>query len=106
MAKRGGIVHYEAIPKPPEYATETTTALGILQASLDLEHTVNAKLLKLHQLAEEHEDAQLEDFLEQHFLDEQVESIKQIADLVTQLERAGPEGLGLFLFDQRMPEAL
>lgn len=106
MSKRGGVVKYSAIPAPPEYSSTSTTAIEILKASLNMEHALNEKLLQLHEIAEKHEDAQLEDYLEQHFLDEQVSSIKQISDLVTQLERAGPEGLGLYLFDQRMPEPL
>ena len=103
MAKRGGIVAYEAVAAPPEY-TSSTTALEILKTSLEMEKEVNTKLLYLHSLAEKHNDPQLEDFLEQGFLDEQIRSIKQFADFITQLERAGPEGLGLYLFDQKLKD--
>lgn len=104
MAKRGGIVKYLPLDAPPEYTSEATSALSILKQSLEMEKTVNEKLLELHGLAEKHEDPQLEDFIEEGFLDEQVESIKQFADLITQLERAGPEGLGLYLFDEKLGE--
>ena len=104
MAKRGGVVKYLPLEAPPEFPSENTTALGILKQSLEMEKMVQEKLLKIHELAEKHNDPQLEDFIEQGFLDEQVESIKQFADLITQLERSGPEGLGLYMFDQKLSE--
>lgn len=78
--------------------------------SLSLAHThthspfidVNKSLLNLHKVAEENNDPQLCDFIESEYLEEQVEAIKKIADLVTQLNRVGGDGLGrkfsLFLF--------
>ena len=39
------------------------------------------------------------DFLEENFLEEQVESIKQFSDYVTNLKRVGP-GLGEYQFDK------
>lgn len=42
---------------------------------------------------------QMCDFLEGEFLKEQVESIKQIADFVTNLKRVGT-GVGEYLFDK------
>lgn len=104
MAKRGGVVKYQEIRAPPEYPSSSTTALGMLKEALEMERMVNDKLLILHGLSEKHHDPQLEDYIEQVFLDEQVESIKQFADLISQLERAGPEGLGLYLFDQKLSE--
>ena len=101
MAKRGGIVNFSSIPAPPAYKNDTKT-LELLNASLDMEKEVNKSLLEMHAIADKHGDAQMGDFIEQEFLDEQVESIKQLADLITQLERAGPEGLGLYLFDQKI----
>lgn len=41
------------------------------------------------------------DFLSTHFLQEQVDSMKEIADHVTNLKRVG-EGLGVFVFDQNL----
>lgn len=41
------------------------------------------------------------DFLEGEYLQEQVESIREIAAHVTNLERVG-EGLGVFVFDKEM----
>lgn len=42
---------------------------------------------------------QMMDFIEENFLEEQVESIKQFSDYVTSLKRVGP-GLGEFQFDK------
>lgn len=39
------------------------------------------------------------DFLEQNFLEEQVESIKELSSYVTSLKRVGP-GLGEYMFDK------
>lgn len=55
---------------------------------------VNKSLLNLHKVAEENNDPQLCDFIESEYLQEQVEAIKKIADLVTQLNRVGGDGLG------------
>lgn len=49
---------------------------------------------------DENNDAQFTDFLEGNFLNEQVESIKQISDHVTNLWRVGA-GLGEHLFDKQ-----
>ena len=55
---------------------------------------VNKSLLNLHKVGEENNDPQLCDFIESEYLEEQVEAIKKIADLVTQLNRVGGDGLG------------
>ena len=56
-------------------------------------------LLDLHKLAGTHDDAQMQDFLESHYLTEQVEAIKEISDHITNLKRNGP-GLGEYLYDK------
>ena len=43
-------------------------------------------------------DPHLSDYLEAEFLDEQVKSIKEYADYITNLRRVGP-GLGEYIFD-------
>jgi len=42
---------------------------------------------------------QMADWLENEFLDEQVNSIKQISEYITNLKRVGP-GLGEYMFDK------
>lgn len=44
------------------------------------------------------------DFIEEEFLKEQVESIKQISDYITTLKRVGP-GLGEYMFDKETLDA-
>ena len=39
-------------------------------------------------------------FLEDEYLQEQVEAIKKIGDMITRLKRAGTSGLGEFMFDK------
>lgn len=65
-----------------------------------MEKKVNESLLKLHGIANGNADAQMCDFLESHFLTEQVEAIKQLADHITNIKRVGP-GLGEYLFDKK-----
>ena len=60
-------------------------------------------LLEVHGVASNHKDANLCDFLETEFLHEQVESIKEIADHVTNLKRCG-DGLGVYMFDKHLTE--
>ncbi len=75
------------------------SGLEALQAALVLERNVNQSLLELHAVASTHNDAHLGDFLESEFLNEQVDAIKELADMITNAKRAGP-GLGEYLFDK------
>ncbi|CAG0914921.1 unnamed protein product [Notodromas monacha] len=97
--QRGGRVVLNPIDKPNR--DEWGSGLDALIAALDLEKTVNKSLLELHKIADGHGDAQMCDFLESHYLEEQVESIKEIGDLITQCKRVGP-GLGEWHFDRVM----
>merc|ERR1711890_47121 len=83
---RGGRVLFREIAKPS--TDEWGTAMDAIQASLELERTVNQALLDMHKSADGNNDAQMTDFLEGTFLNEQVEAIKEIADLVTKMKRA------------------
>lgn len=96
---RGGRVAFQTIAKPS--IDEWGTALEAVQSSLELERTVNESLLALHKVASEHNDAQMTDFVEGTYLEEQVEAIKEIADLVTKMKRAG-DGLGLHIIDKEL----
>jgi len=94
--QRGGRVVLDTVQKP---AAVILTPVQSLEAALALEKNVNEKLLALHKVAADNGDAHLTDFLEEHFLDEQVEAIKKLADLITRLKLAG-DGLGVYLFDK------
>ena len=99
MSLRGGCCKFRVIKEKPD---DWKSALNILESALQMEKSVNDSLLRLHSTAEQHNDPALEDFLEGDFLRDQVEDIKTAADLITQLKRAGDEGLGLYLFDQQL----
>ena len=98
LNKRGGRVVLKDVKRPT--SDEWANGLKSLELALDLEKKVNDSLLSVHKLASSHEDPHLTSFLEGEFLDEQVESIKKLGDMITKLKRAGPNGLGEYLFDK------
>ena len=67
-----------------------------------MEKSVNQSLLDLHKLTTENDDPHLRDFIETQYLDEQVKSIKELGDHVTNLCRSGGPGSGRaeHLFDK------
>ncbi|CAO2606746.1 Ferritin light chain [Lemmus lemmus] len=64
-----------------------------MEAALALEKNLNQALLDLHSLGSARTDPHLCDFLENHFLDEEVKVIKKIGNHLTNLRRvtAGPQ---------------
>jgi len=99
QSKRGGRVVLRDIARPEK--DEWGTPLQALQTALTLEKNVNQSLLNLHALSSSHNDPHLCDFIEEHFLEEQVESIKEISDMITRLQRVGT-GLGEYIFDKEL----
>lgn len=95
--QRGGRILLHDIPKPVKQ--DWNSGLEAMEAALELEKTVNQSLLDLHAVATSNNDAQFADFIETHYLTEQVEAIKKLADYVTTLRRVGG-GLGEYLFDK------
>jgi len=98
---RGGRVVLQGIEKPER--DEWGSGLEAMQMALALEKNVNQVLFDLHKLADQHGDGQMTNFIESNFLDEQVESIKQLGGFVAQLKRVGP-GLGEHVFDKELAE--
>ncbi|XP_062995865.1 ferritin heavy chain A-like [Elgaria multicarinata webbii] len=98
--KRGGCIVLQDIQKPDR--DEWDTSLEAIQSTLQLELNVNQALLNLHKLATENRDPHLCDFLQSQFLEEQVETIKQLGDHLANLRRLGvpQDGLGEHLFDK------
>jgi len=94
---RGGRVFLANVAKPTK--DEWGTGLEALQAALALEKAVNQSILNLHALGSTHNDGHMTNFLEDQFVTEQVEAIKELSDMITRLKRAGP-GLGEYLFDK------
>lgn len=97
--KRGGRVVLKDIQRPEK--DEWGTPLEAMQTALALEKNVNTSLLALHGLAQTHNDAHMCDFLESEYLEEQVESMKQMSEMITKLQRVGP-GLGEYTFDKNL----
>ncbi|KAF9334070.1 hypothetical protein BGZ91_011012 [Linnemannia elongata] len=85
--KRGG---HAVIPSVPAPTSEWASAKNAVESALQLEKDVNKNLLRMESLAEDQHDPQL------------VDSIAEIAKLMTQLNRVGGDGLGLHLFDQTL----
>lgn len=94
---RGGRIVLQNVNKPS--LDDWGSGIDAMQAALHLEKTVNQSLLDLHKIASNNIDPQMSDFLESNFLTEQVESIKQLSDYVTNLKRVG-SGLGEYMFDK------
>ncbi|KAI5054696.1 hypothetical protein GOP47_0029841 [Adiantum capillus-veneris] len=102
--RRGGRVKLQSIVMPPmnEFDDpEKGDALYAMELTLALEKLVHEKLLKLHKVAEEEDDPQLQDFIEGEFLKTQVEDIKKVSVYVSQLRRVG-KGHGVYHFDLQL----
>ncbi|KAF7728080.1 hypothetical protein EC973_006718 [Apophysomyces ossiformis] len=95
---RGGKVILRQLQAPE---TDWKSAKNAVEQALQLEKDVNKSLLNLHKVADSASDPQMCDFVESKFLEEQVKSIKTLADMITQLNRVG-EGLGVYLWDQQL----
>ena len=55
--------------------------------ALELEKSINQKLIDLHRVAEDSNDAQFSDYIEGNFLNEQVEAISEISKIISVLNR-------------------
>jgi len=95
--QRGGRIVLQDVKAPER--SDWGCGLDAVTAALDLEKHVNQSLLDLHGVASKHNDAQMADFIENEFLTEQVEAIKELAGFVTNLKRVGT-GLGEYMFDK------
>lgn len=98
--QRGGRIFLQDIKKPD--SDDWANGLNAMQCALHLEKNVNQSLLELHKLATDKNDPHLCDFIETHYLNEQVKSIKELGDHITNLRRMGaPEtGMAEYLFDK------
>ncbi|XP_037587278.1 ferritin light chain-like [Cebus imitator] len=98
--QRGGRTLLQDIKKPAQ--DEWGKILDAMEAAMALEKNLNQALLDLHVLGSTPMDSHLCDFLESHFLDEEVKIIKKMNDHLINLCRlAGPQaGLGEYLFQR------
>lgn len=100
LNSRGGKVMLTAIQAPSKH--EWSHGLEAVTDALQLERDVNEALLRLH--AGAHNDPHLQDFLETHYLTEQVDSIRELSGFVSQLTRlrVTNPGLGEHMFDSKL----
>ncbi|XP_037544752.1 ferritin, middle subunit-like [Nematolebias whitei] len=98
--KRGGRIFLQDVKKPER--NEWGSGLEAMQCALQLEKKVNQALLDLHKLASDRTDPHLCDFLEKHYLNEQVETIKKLGDYITNLTSmdANTNKMAEYLFDK------
>uniref|UniRef100_A0A8B9WD46 Ferritin n=1 Tax=Bos mutus grunniens TaxID=30521 RepID=A0A8B9WD46_BOSMU len=98
--QRGGRALFLDVQKPSQ--DEWGKTQDAMEAALLVEKNLNQALLDLHGLASARGDLHICDFLENHFLDEEVKLIKKMGDHLTNLRRlAGPQaGLGEYLFER------
>lgn len=81
---------------------EWGSGIDALVEALALEKSVNQSLLDMHTKAGNHNDGHLTNFLEDHFLEEQVHAIKELSEMITRLKRAGSTSLGEYMFDKEI----
>ncbi|KAL8164148.1 UNVERIFIED_CONTAM: hypothetical protein K2H54_046740 [Gekko kuhli] len=99
--QRGGRIFLQGIKKPGHDDWES--GLTAMECALHLEKNVNQSLLELHKLATgKKNDPHLCDFIETHYLDEQVKSINELGGHVTNLRKTGAprSGMAEYLFDK------
>ncbi|XP_043824394.1 ferritin light chain-like [Dromiciops gliroides] len=97
----GGRVLLQAVQKPGQ--DEWGYSLDAMEAAPSLEKGLNQAPLKLHTLGSSQGDPHLCDFLESHYLGEEVRLLKCLSDHLTTLRhvQADPHpGLGEYLFER------
>ena len=97
--ERGGRILLQDIEKPK--CADWGCAIDAMEAALVIEKQVNTSLLKLHEIADKHNDPHLVGFLQNHYLIHQVEIIKELAEHVANLKRVGP-GHGVWNFSSKI----
>ncbi|KAF6288073.1 ferritin light chain [Rhinolophus ferrumequinum] len=99
--QRGGRALFQDLQKPSH--DEWGKTQDAMEAALVLEKNLNQALLDLHAMGSAGTaDPHLCDFLETHFLDEEVKLIKKMGDHLTNLRRlaSSQAGLGEYLFER------
>ncbi len=96
IIKRGGKYKSTNIEK---LSTPIEGLLDAFEKALELEKTVNQHLLDIHHQASIDNDGHLCDYLEEEFLDEQVNAQKELSDYITNIKRCD-KGLGEYIFDK------
>nr|AFH88846.1 ferritin [Acaudina leucoprocta] len=95
--QRGGRVKLNDVKAPER--DEWGSLLDAFTVAMILEKKVNESLLALHATADCKKDPQMCDYVETHYLTEQVEAIKEIGDHITNLKRVCTS-LGEYIYDR------
>ncbi|XP_022440752.1 ferritin light chain-like [Delphinapterus leucas] len=95
--QHGGCALFQDMQKLSQGKTQDA-----VEATVFTEKNLNQALVHLHVLGSTHADPHLCDFLESHFLDEQVKFIQKMGDHLIDLRKlAGPQaGLGEHFFER------
>nr|XP_019597152.1 PREDICTED: ferritin light chain [Rhinolophus sinicus] len=99
--QRGGRALFQDLQKPSH--DEWGKTQDAMEAAMVMEKNLNQALLDLHAMGSAGTaDPHLCDFLETHFLDEEVKLIKKMGDHLTNLRRlnSSQAGLGEYLFER------
>uniref|UniRef100_H0XLF8 Ferritin n=1 Tax=Otolemur garnettii TaxID=30611 RepID=H0XLF8_OTOGA len=98
--QHGGSIHLRDMRNPG--GDDWEDGQQAMECALHLEKNINLNLLDLHHLARNKGDVQLCNFLEKHFLQEQVKTIKELSGYLTNLQRleALNSSLAEYLFDK------
>ncbi|XP_050002876.1 ferritin light chain-like, partial [Alexandromys fortis] len=98
---RGGRALFQDVQKPSQ--DEWGKTQEVMEAALALEKNLNQALLDLHSRGSARTDPHLCDFLENHFLDEEVKVNKKMGNHLANLRRLAAEpqaSLSQYLFEQ------
>uniref|UniRef100_A0AC34QQ54 Ferritin n=1 Tax=Panagrolaimus sp. JU765 TaxID=591449 RepID=A0AC34QQ54_9BILA len=100
---RGGDVEFYGVKKP--VSIEWPSLMHAFLDAVELEKFNNKSLLELHKIAGEKNDPDLTNFLEEHYLREQVIEIQQMTRRANQLKRVGA-GVGEHIIDQELAKEI
>ncbi|XP_006891354.1 PREDICTED: ferritin light chain-like [Elephantulus edwardii] len=97
--QHSGRVLFQDIQKPSQDEWDKT--LDAMETALALKKNLSSVLLDLHTMGSSHTDPHLCDFLENHFLNEEVKLLKKMGDQLTNIRRLDGlrAGLGEYLFE-------
>ena len=98
QTKRGGVVKLETLPVPNITIDKKESVIQSFKLALELEKSVNDQILQLHSIASVNNDPPFTEYLESHFLNEQVDSISFLTKSISLLELINNDGNGLINF--------
>ena len=98
--KRGGTVAFGGVQVPKiKLESNNLQVLEAFKIAYSLEEEVYKNLLVLHKLGDKCKDPQFCDFIESDYLEEQIDGMNEIKVYISQLERIGDNGHGVWDFD-------